>query len=259
MITAYPQLINANPTVLLEVNFRRALLHAVDRQQILDSLNAGYGHVAHAIVSPTHAEWKDVESSVVKHEFDPSRAARLIQDLGYTRASDGFYRDGSGQRLAFEVRTTANDDGQMKTMASTADFWQQAGIGVDQVASAPQRAQDREYRATRPAFEIVRQPNGAKEMSRLYGPNTPLPENDYTGVNRSRHRNPELDANIDRFLVTIPHEERMSVLRSIVHYVSDQAIILGIFWDPGPTLIANRVKNATEPSDVWDIHVWEVN
>jgi peptide/nickel transport system substrate-binding protein len=259
MITAYPQFINPSPPVQSEVTFRRALLHAVDRQQILDSLNGGYGHVAHAIVSPTHAEWKDVESAVVKHEYDPGRAARLIQDLGYTRGADGFYRDTAGQRLVLEVRTTANDDGQMKTMASAADFWQQAGIGIDQVASPPQRAQDREYRATRPAFEIVRQPNGAKELSRLYGPNTPLPENEYTGVNRSRHRNPELDGNIDRFLVTIPREERMSVLREIVRYVSDQAIILGIFWDPGPTMISNRVKNAAEPSDVWDIHTWDLN
>jgi peptide/nickel transport system substrate-binding protein len=259
MITAYPQFINPTPAVQSEVSFRRALLHAVDRQQILDSLNGGYGHVAHAIVSPTHTEWKDVESGVVKHEYDAARAGQLIQNLGYTRGPDGLFRDAAGQRLAVEVRTTANDDGQMKTMASTADYWQKAGVGVDQVASPPQRAQDREYRATRPAFEIVRQPNGAKELSRLYSPNTPLPENEYTGVNRSRHKNAELDANIDRFLITIPFEERMGILRQIVHYVSDQAIILGIFWDPGPTMISNRIKNAAEPSDVWDIHTWDVN
>ncbi len=259
MITAYPQFINPNPAIQAEAQFRRALLHAVDRQQILDSLNSGYGHLAHAVISPTHAEWGDVESSVVKFDYDPQRAGQLIQGLGYTRAADGVFRDAAGQRLQLEVRTTANDDGQMKTMASAADFWQQAGIGVDQVASPPQRAQDREYRATRPALEIVRQPNGVKDLSRLYGGNTPLPENDFTGVNRSRHRNPEFDALIDRFLVTIPREERMAVLRPIVHYVSDQAIILGMFWDPGPTMISNRVKNATEPSDVWDIHTWEVS
>lgn len=258
MITAYPQFINPNPTVLLDVQFRRALLHAVDRQQLLESLNGGHGILAHAVISPTHAEWKDVESSVVKYEYDPRLASQLVGNLGYTRGSDGIFRDVAGQRLTIEVRTTSNDDGQMKTMATTADYWQQAGVGVDQVASPPQRASDREYRATRPAFEIVRQPNGVKEMSRLYGGNTPLPENDFTGVNRSRHRNPDFDALIDRFLVTIPREERMGTLRQIVHYMSDQVIILGMFWDPGPVVIANRLKNVSDPGDVWDVHLWEV-
>jgi peptide/nickel transport system substrate-binding protein len=259
MVTAYPQFINPNPAIQTDPQFRRALLYATDRQQIVDTISAGYGRLGDAIVAPSHAEWKDVESAVVKYEYDARRATQMIEALGYTRAADGIFRDASGQRLAVEVRTTANDDGQMKTMAATADFWQQAGIGVEQVASPPQRAQDREYRATRPAFEIVRQPNGAKELSRLYGKNTPLPENDFTGVNRSRHQSAELDGLIDRFLVTVPYQERMSVLRSIVHYVSDQAIILGMVWDPGPTMIANRVKNATEPSDVWDIQNWDVN
>jgi hypothetical protein len=122
----------------------------------------------------------------------------------------------------------------------------------------PQRSQDREYRATRPAFEIVRQPNGVRELSRLYGGNTPLPENDFTGVNRTRHRNPEFDALIDRFLVTIPQAERMGILRQIVHYVSDQVIVLGMFWDPGPTMVANRLKNMADPGEVWDAHLWDI-
>jgi peptide/nickel transport system substrate-binding protein len=259
MVTAYPQFINPNPPVLLDLQFRRALMHAVDRQQLLDSLNGGYGMLGDAIISPSQAEWKDVESSVVRYPYDPARTAQLIQGLGYTRGADGIYRDAAGQRLAVEVRTTSNDDVQMKTMASTADYWQQAGVGVDQVAVPPQRSQDREYRATRPAFEIVRQPNGVKELSRLYGGNTPLPENDYTGVNRSRHRNPEFDALIDRFLVTIPQTERMGILRDIVHYVSDQLIIMGMFWDPGPTMIANRIKNVGEPGDVYDVYQWDVD
>ena len=258
MISAYTQFLNPNPAVILDVRFRRALLQAIDRQQIIDSLVEGLGPMGHSIISPEDADWRDVEGSIVRYDLDPRRAVQTIEGLGYTRASDGFFRDAAGQRLTVEVRTTSNDDSQMKTMFSVADYWQQIGVSVDQVPVPQQRATDREYRATRPAFEIVRQPGSVRELgTRWHGSNTPLPENDYTGQNRTRHQNPEFDTLIDRFFTTIPRPERMQTLREIVRYMTDQVLILGIFWDPTPTMVANRLHSISKPGEVWDVHQWD--
>ena len=183
-VGAYPQFINPNPPVLDDVQMRRALLHAANRQQLIDSLLDGLAPIAHVLINPYQAEWKEVEPSIVKYEYDPRQATQLIEGLGYNRANDGIFRDGSGQRLSFELRSTSTDDYQMKTMFSLADYWQQVGVATDQVAVPQQRESDREYRATRPAFEVVRQPGGWQNLERFYGPNTPLPENNYTGIDR---------------------------------------------------------------------------
>jgi peptide/nickel transport system substrate-binding protein len=258
MISAYPQFLNPDPPIVADARFRRALLYAIDRQQIIDSLVAGLAPFGHSIIADNHAEWKDVESSIVKYEFDPRQAMQLIEGLGYTRAADGFYRDASNQRLSVEVRTQATDDTQMKVTFSMADYWQRTGVAVDQAPFPQQRASDREFRATRPAFEVVRQPGGWWELERFYGPNTPLPENNFTGVNRTRHRNPEFDGWIDQFLVTVPVAERVDILKRIVRYMTDQVVILPIFWDPTPIMVANRLKNIAEPGEVWDVHMWDV-
>ena len=257
-ISFYPQFLNPNPPIQLDVNFRRALLHAVDRQQIIDSIVEGVAPIQHANVGPAHAEWREVEQSVVKYDYDPRRAEQLLAGLGLTKGPDGILRDATGTRLSVETRTTANDDSQVKTMLSVVDYWRAVGVATEQTMVPPQRSSDREYRATRPAFEVVRQPGGWRELERLYGGNTPLPENNFTGVNRPRHQNPEFDVLIDRFFTTIPQRERIDILRRIVSYVSDQLIILGMFWDPSPTMISNRVKNVTSPGDVWDVERWEV-
>jgi peptide/nickel transport system substrate-binding protein len=257
-VSAYPQFIDPNPPVLLEAPFRRALLHAVDRQALVDTLLDGLAPVMHSIIPENHAEYADVQRSIVKYDYDPRRAAQLIDGLGYTKGPDGNYRDPAGRPLTLEVRTTANDDGQMKTMLTIAASWQQLGIPVEQVPVPPQRESDREYRATRPAFEVVRQPGGWKNLQRFYGPNTPLPQNDFTGVNRTRHRNPEFDALIDRFFSTVPHAERMNILNQVVSYMTTQVVILGMFYDPGPTLVSNRVGNMKNPGAVWDAYEWTV-
>jgi peptide/nickel transport system substrate-binding protein len=258
-VSAYPQFINPEPSILLEAPFRQALLHAVDRQQLVDVLQDGLAPVMHSIIGESHAEFRDVERSIVRYAYDRRRATQLIDGLGgYARAADGSYRDASARPLTLEIRTTANDDGQMKTMLTIADAWQQIGINVEQVPVPPQRESDREYRATRPAFEVVRQPGGWKNLTRFYGPNTPLPQNDFTGVNRTRHRNVEFDALIDRFFATVPRAERMDTLGQIVNYMTTNVLILGMFWDPGPTMISNRLQDVREPGNVSDAHLWTV-
>ena len=39
-----------------------------------------------------------IESAIVKYDYDPRKAMQLLAGLGYTKGSDGFLADGSGQR-----------------------------------------------------------------------------------------------------------------------------------------------------------------
>ena len=84
-----------------------------------------------------------------------------------------------------------------------------------------------------------------------------LPERNFAGINRSRYQNPEYDALMDRFLVTIPFNERMQVLGQILHHETDQLPVMRLIYDPEPTMVSNRLRNvpAATPSG---IEKWEV-
>ncbi len=255
-IGAWPQLLNPNPVVLLDPQFRRALLYGANRNELVDSLIFGLGPRYDSTISPKDAEYSEVETSILRYGFDPRQASQIIESLGYAKRSDGFYHDTNGQVLSLESRTQVTDDQQVKTQLSLANDWRQLGIKIDQVTFPEQQAQDREYRATRPALEVTRQPQGWRELRRFYGPNTPLSANSYTGINRTRHQDPEFDAMIDRFFTTVPHAPRMDLLRQIVHYMTDQVIILGMFYDVGPTMVSNRLDNTD--GDVYNVYEWDV-
>jgi peptide/nickel transport system substrate-binding protein len=263
-IAGYPQMQNPTPAVVADARFRRALLHGVDRQQLVDTFQAGQSLVAHSYVSPREADYKDVEGAVVRHDYDPRRAVELIESLGYTRGPDGGLRDAGGQRLSLELRTTGGDDLQEKTMFAVSDAWQRLGIAMDPVVVPRQRAQDRDYRANFPGIEQVRQPNDVtpSALTRYHGAEAAVPDNGYRGSNRMRYRSAELDALIDRYYVTVPRGERNQVLAQIVHHMSDQAIPLGMFYNTQPTMIANRLVNVTPggsgASPAWNSHEWDV-
>jgi peptide/nickel transport system substrate-binding protein len=262
-IAAYPQMQNPNPVHIADVRFRRALLHAINRQDLVESLQAGQSAVAHSYLSPREGEYADIERSIVKYEYDPRRAGEILEGMGFTRAAEG-WRDASGQRVQVEIRTTGGDDLQEKTMLSISDFWTRLGIQVESVVVPQQRAQDREYRANFPGFEEVRQPNDLTPgaLTRYHGSEASLPENSYRGSNRMRYRSPELDSLIDRFYATVPQIERTRVLGEITRHMTDQVIPLGMFYNAQPTMIGARLVNvgpggaAVPPS--WNVHEWDL-
>jgi len=253
----YPQNLNANPPVVADAQFRRAIMHATDRQQMADTLEGGLSSVVHALVGPKEREYADVESSIVRYDYDPRRAIQIIEGLGYVRAPDGIFRDSAGQRLEVEVNTTRLDTHQKMLLAMN-DLWPRAGVAVDPVVIPPQRAQDAEYRATFPGMALQGHP---REVIRFHGSEARLPERGYRGGNNARYMNADMDALIDRYFVTVPKAERNQVLAQIVRHISEQVVVLPMIWRVDPTAIGNRLANV-EPkgphaTQAWNAHEWE--
>jgi peptide/nickel transport system substrate-binding protein len=259
-----PQFINPDPEIVGDLRFRRALLEALDRQQLADFVFSGQGSIAHSYVDPTTPLYNLVEPSIVKYEYDPRRAAQIIQGLGYTRRSDGFLYDPSGQKLSVSIQAPVQNDIHLKTIAPVADMWQQLGVAVEQVPVPVQRMTDREYRATFPAFEIVERRNSltVSEIYRLHSSQTPLPENGFRAPGTSRYRHPELDAWIERYATTIPLPERMQALAGMVHHQTENLTQLPLFHGTDPTLISNRLLNVTARGDAftqaWNVQAWDL-
>jgi peptide/nickel transport system substrate-binding protein len=263
-IALYPQLLNPTPSLVADGRFRRAILHAIDRQSLVDVLLRGTSVVADSFMSPNQPEYKQIEErNVVRYPYDSRKAMEMLDGLGLTKGPDGFYRDPTGQRLTIEVRTTDGDDLREKSMLSIQNNWQQIGVSMEAVIIPRQRASDLEYRANYPAFEIVRQPNDVRGLRTLHSRYASLPENNYRGTgNRSRYFNAEFDGWLDRYFTTIPKAERNQILTQIVHHISDQLIILGLLYNASPTLVSNRLVNVTAgregATQAWNAHQWDV-
>jgi peptide/nickel transport system substrate-binding protein len=266
-LAQYPQFINPTPAIIANLQFRRAAVEAINRQQLADVLLPGQSAVADSWLYPNQPLYKDIEAREVTHyPYDPRQAAQMLEGLGYTRGADGILRDSSGQKLTVEARTTAGDDLREKMIYSIIDDWKAVGIESTTNIVPRQLADDLEYRATFPSFELVRNPNDLRGIASLHSRNTAGPENQFrvTG-NRSRYQSPELDSLVDKYLVTIPMQERLQVLSQIVRHISQNLNIMGIIYNSSPTLISNRLINVSgggggggSANQTWNAHEWDV-
>ncbi len=83
-----------------DARVRRAMTHAVNRQEIIDAQLKGYGSVATSTVPPWHPYHPD---GIEPLSYDPERARQLLEQAGWTDADGDGVREKDGRRLAFTL------------------------------------------------------------------------------------------------------------------------------------------------------------
>lgn len=260
-ILIYPQHLYTDPPVVRDVRFRRALLHAVDRQEMVDTLQFGFSEVAHSVMSPGQPQYQEFEARIPRYGYEPRRAAQLLEGLGYNRGADGTFRDARGLALGFEFRTVPTDI-NTKSLLATTDYWKQFGIEVTPVVipAAQQRMLD--YRAQFPAFELLRNPNDLRQLENHHSSKQRTAANNWTG-SYAGYSNPEYDVLFERYSATIPMQERVQLVGQLIHYLADQVVVMGLFYDTLPVLMGNHIANlpatrAEGTEQVFGAHLWDV-
>lgn len=259
----FPKLTNPVPPALGEPRFRRALLHAIDRQQIVDTFLEGSAPIAHPGLRLTQEEIRELEPDIVKYEHDLRKAISLIEELGYTRGADSLLVDSGRQRLSLELHTDTSNDMHLKAQSVVADDWRRIGVGVETVVLPPQAQRESSWQWTFSSMSVRRNPIDLRSLeSYFHSRQIPAAENNFSGRNYMAYTNRELDSLIDRFGQTVPLPERMAIARQIIHHVTDQVVILGLFYDIEITMIGSRLRNVLGRGpgveESWNAHEWDV-
>jgi peptide/nickel transport system substrate-binding protein len=261
-VATFPQMLDPALPVVKDVRFRRAMLHAIDRQEMVETIMLGQSAISHTLVPPLRPEFEGIQSAIVRYDYDLRKTAQLLEELGYRKGQSGLYEDAAGQRLAFEHWGIQEEQERVRSTLVVADFWRKAGLDVEPFIVPAQQGRDREYTAKFPVFMVRGVPGSYSVFSSFFhSASAPTAENRYQGNNRARYMNPELDALLDRFYATIPPQERTQALRAVVRHLSDEAIWMGLFYAVYNTLISNRVKNRTPDSNrskAYNSHLWDV-
>jgi peptide/nickel transport system substrate-binding protein len=255
----YPQFTDPQPALLTDVRFRRALFHALDRQQVVDTFLAGFVPVAHSIITPEDPVYRDIERRVVRYNYDPRRSIEILDGMGLTRGPDGMYRDASGQRISVELRTRAHALRE-KLQPVIVDEWSKIGIVADPVVVPEQRIADRAYQAAFPGFYF--RFGNSSQVTEHVSTDVALPENNFVGRNPIRYRNPEHDALIGRFETTVSKAQHVDLLGEIINRMTDQLLLMTLFHEPQPVLISDRLVNVGggrgDAVQCWNAHEWDV-
>lgn len=94
---------NAGNNVTCNIEVRRAMNYALDRQKCIDDVLSGHGSIAYSVCD--NLPWGSPD---MKLDTDTAKAASILEGAGWAKGSDGVYAK-DGQRAAIELFYAASD------------------------------------------------------------------------------------------------------------------------------------------------------
>lgn len=115
---------NPNTPFFAEKEVRQALLHALDRQALIDRFLNGMGLIAHTPILPNTWAYTD---QVTQYPYDPDRARALLDRAGWVDRDGDGVRERDGRPLRFLLHGD-DDPARAGMLTAIAAYWRQIGV-----------------------------------------------------------------------------------------------------------------------------------
>lgn len=218
---------NPQPRDLADAKVRQALLHAINRPDLVSTLYADATTVADSWVHPSFAYYSKVEPVLTKYPFDQRRASTLLEEVGWRRGASGTLEKG-GDRFNVIIRYRDNE----KEANILRDAWKSLGIDAELEFLPDNLLRDAQARASYTGFDISNNPvGGLSAVRRFISEAIPTQANRFAGTNRGGYSSPAWDEIGARMRVTLEDDERLNQERDLVRIFTTELPALPLFYE----------------------------
>ncbi len=261
--TLYLQLKDPNVPWAQDLRVRQAMLYALDRDDIVENLELGLTQRAD-FFAPVGDPVLDLATSrgLPFYKFDPSRAAQLMSEAGWTKGPDGVFRSATAGAFKIAV-ATSNEGSNPQEAAVVASQLSAAGLSADPapyfqtVANRNEQAMNFPGSLIKPWNFSISSP-GSLRQSQMGSA-----QNGWVGVNYGGYINPPYEDQFRLYANELDTAKRQEALFQIVKVIDEQLPVLPIFYVPqvfafrkglnGPGMTAYVQAGST-----WNVSSWDI-
>lgn len=92
-----------------QVEFRRAVAHAIDRDRMINNIFRGLGTTQNSPISVQSPYFFSPEAGLPVYDYDPEKAKQLLQSVGFQYNALGQLQDADGNPVRFTLMTNAGN------------------------------------------------------------------------------------------------------------------------------------------------------
>ncbi|MGD0939394.1 MAG: ABC transporter substrate-binding protein [Terracidiphilus sp.] len=195
---------NLRDPLLKDARVRQAIACAIDRNLIIQSLLRGHAQPAESLLPANHWAWT---GNVARYDYDPARAARLLDDAG-------FHASANGVRFHLTMKTSTDE---LARLVAAVLQQQLARVGIILDLRSYEFATFYSD-VNRGAFQLYSLRwigNEQPDIFDVYATKNFSPK----GTNRSHYSNPKLDALLDQA------RQSLDIAQRRADYVEAQQIL----------------------------------
>ena len=230
--------LDANRTPLFQdVKVRQALCYALDRQSIVDKIRGGLSTVG--VGTEPLRSWAYAPDKITtKYDYNPKKAAQLLDDAGWKPGSDGI-RAKDGKRLSFVLYAQTGDKILEGYTSVFQENWKDIGVEMkpqlEEFSNLVTRiAKNFDFDVFLIGFSQGVDPDQQTFYdSRQHG----------SGFNRFSYNNKQVDTLFDQAVHTLDREKRKQLYIDIQNIIVSEAPTLVTDFPKSIVGVNKRVKN----------------
>ncbi len=245
-----------------DTRVRQALLHAVQRQDLVDAITLGFGSPADVFMTPSDALFREVDASIAKYPYDPARASALLADAGWRRAPGAdVLTNAAGQAFDLEVSRNAGPNDEQEA-SIVADAFKAVGINSRIFIIPAARARDPEINSFFPGVQTIARTISTENFV-FTSKDIPTAELRWQGSNRGSFVDPEVDR-LHNIAMTSLDEQARRVATVGMHKRMSEVVGIGpLYYDVEVILARNNVKGpignyGPQQGITWNLFEWEL-
>lgn len=223
-----------------DVNVRKALLIAIDRQAVVDIVRQGYGVVHNSHFDHTVPFYE--QDKLGGYDYDPERAGQLLDEAGITDTDGDGLRDVDGEPWTINIVSFAGGFRDYADYAVVVQaFWQDIGIQtelelrdlstmVEQIYQ--ERVVDKPYEALTSGWSVIGpEPNSYANFYMW---------TDALGPNIANYRNEQVNELFQEARTLTDFDERMAIYEEIEAILWDELPTLPLYRNTQPAVVSSR-------------------
>ena len=217
-----------NHPLLQDIRVRRAIIHGVNREEILRVLFSPSYPLATSTVAATGLGYTEQDPQA--YAFDPDQSRRLLEEAGWEPGPDGI-RTRGGERLSLRVNIAGPQPRSREVQTMVQDQLRDVGIdlAINSGDNARQNADAKDQNKIQIYHSMVgRADYGAIESLYSVGARNVFLNKDADGDVADQH----LEDLLKKTVSTPDPEGRAEATREVQDYVTEQAYALPLFEEP---------------------------
>ncbi|MEE9318679.1 MAG: peptide ABC transporter substrate-binding protein [Rhodospirillales bacterium] len=254
--------LNLDNPILKDIRVRRALILGIDRNAISQKLFAGRQPVAHTSVNPLDWVYAD---DIPKYAYDPKKAARLLNEAGWTIRKRGIRYNKNGDRLTLDLMSTAGNRSRELVEQVLQSQWKALGIAI-RIKNEPARVffgqtvTERKFTGLA-MFAWISAPEGVPRTT-LHSAHIPHKDNNFAGQNYTGFRNAEMDELLEAIEVELDRTKRARLWRRLQDIYATELPVIPLYFRAEPYILPKWLTGVEptghqDPSTLW-VENWGV-
>lgn len=226
-----------NHPILQDKRVREAIIHGINREEILRVLFSDSYPLATSAVSKTGLGYKDEEAA---YTYDPQESKRLLDAAGWVPGPDGI-RVKDGMRLELHSNTALPQPRSKEVMTMVQDQLGQLGIDVE-INPGDQTTQNADAKSIDKVqlYHIMVGRADYDVIASLYSIH-----NRDAFLNQDAKGNPidpKLEELLGKVTASAQPEQRKQAVEQVQDYLTEQAYLLPFFEEPQVYAVSTEVK-----------------